>query len=577
MMRVSRAKFSFRKNALSAVALSSTVLVSSVAAAASLSVAFLWLTTAISSKGGALVKWRDVVSVLSLATLSGSTKPSWTTVTKPGTITSTPKPVDSSSGAAGVPATKLGINLSGPSYWSSNRNFMNLLAGDFWRLNTSLGVWVDMPDDRLNGSREVVDIRPGENVVRLLTRPTKFYRGIAVDIKCRWQGSGTLAIEGDSVKNLRMSRNAATFTHSGSNTDSARMRLITVEAADPIRNLDCREADANPNATFDPTFLADAKKYSVLRFMKWTSAVESNASVTWASRSKPNQGRVAGPDGVALEYMIQLANETGSDPWFAIPWNADEEYVRKFAETVRDQLNPSRRAYVEVSNEVWNYVYKVTHQASAEAAAARLSTDAHQGMLMRYAQKTGQVMDVWSSVFSGQMHRIVRVASIQTGAWNAEVVLGFGDTAKKVDALASAPYFHDTLAAGTITTASSLDQYFKTLGAAIPGHIKNAKDTKAIASRFGLRYITYEAGQHLTSPDDVTQLDRIQKDARMGGLYTTYLTLWKDQIGDLMVLFEDYGGASRYGAWGQRDYVGQPLSEAPKENAVELFRQSYVR
>lgn len=576
MKRVSNGKFSFRKNAVGAVALSSTVLISSVAAAASLSAAFLWLTTSVSSKGGALVKWRDVVSVLSLATLSGSTKPNWTTVTTPGSTTTAPKPVGASSGSADIPATKLGINLSGPAYWAPNRSFSNLLAGDFWKLYTPSSGWGDIPDNRLNANRDAVDVRPGEQVVRLIQRPTKFYRGVSVDIKCRWQGTGTLAFGGESVKNLRMSGKTATFTHSGVSTDSARINLLSVNAGDPIRDMDCREADADPNATFDPTFLAEVKRYSVLRFMKWMRSVEDNTAVTWAARSKPGQGRIAGPDGVAIEYMIQLANETGTDPWFAIPWNADEEFVRKFAETVRAQLHPSRKVYVENSNEVWNYMYQVTQQARQEGTAAGLSTDPHQAMLMRYAQKTGQVMDVWSSVFAGQMNRIVRVAAIQTGTWNADVVLGFSGTASKVDALASAPYFHDRLTAGAVSSSRSLDQFFVKLGVTVEAQIKNAKDTKAVATRYGLRYITYEAGQHVTSPDDVAQLDRIQRDSRMTALYTTYLTQWKDQIGDLMVLFSDYGPADKYGAWGQRDYVGQPLNEAPKENAVELFRQSYL-
>ncbi len=381
-------------------------------------------------------------------------------------------------------------------------------------------------------------------------------------------------MSGEPIRNLRISGKTLTFTYAPNVIDNAHIVLTSVSPTDPIRGVDCREADADPNALYNPTFLADVKRYSVLRFMKWSSL---DNTVTWATRSKPGQGSFAGSDGIPIEYMIDLANETGSDAWFAIPWNADAEYIRKFAETVRDRLNPSRKVYVELSNEVWNYVLPVTSQAAAEGAAAGLSTNPHEGTLRRYAQKTGEVMDVWTSVFAGQMGRLVRVAATQTGAWNAEVVLGFGQTASKVDALATAPYFHENLAPGVITTSASLDQFFRNFGATIPIRIKEAKDTKAVATRYGVRYVTYEAGQHVLSPDDVPQLDRIQRDPRMGQLYTSYLTSWKDQIGDLMVLFDDFGTANKFGGFGQRDYVGQPISEAPKENAVELFRQSYVR
>ena len=577
MKRVSNSKFSFRKNAIGAVALSSTVLVSSVAAAASLSAAFLWLTTSVSSRGGALVKWRDVVSVLSLAVLSGS-KPSWTTVTKPGSTTTTPKPVDSSSGVAGIPATKLGINLSAPSYYDTNRVFANLVAGDVWRFVTAAGQWQDMPTERMNANLEVVDLRPGERIVRSLGKPNKVYRGLAADIICRWQGSAKMEFIGSPVKNLRVSARSLTFTYLPIMDDGVHMVIHDIVPSDPVKNLDCRETDVDQAVLFDKTYLSEIKRYSVIRFMKWTQSVESNEAVTWAARTRPEQAVFRGPQGITLEYMIELANQTGSDPWFAIPWNADDEYVRKFAEMVRDKLNPSLKAYVEVSNEVWNFGYQVSHQAQSEGLARGLSSNGYEALLRRYAQKTGEVMDVWSSVFAGQMHRIVRVAATQHGPGTAEAVLSFGDTAKKVDALATAPYIGaEPMAPGTVTNAASLDQYFRFLEARLPELMTKTRETKAVAKRFGVRYITYEAGQHVTSPNDVPQLARIQSDPRMGNLYTTYLTAWKDQIGDLMVLFSDYGGSSKYGAWGQKDYVGQPLSEAPKENAVELFRQSYVR
>ncbi len=66
-----------------------------------------------------------------------------------------------------------------------------------------------------------------------------------------------------------------------------------------------------------------------------------------------------------IEYMIQLANEAHANPWFCMPWNTDDDYVRKFAEKVRDLLDPSLVAYVETGNEVWNFSFGMTLQARA--------------------------------------------------------------------------------------------------------------------------------------------------------------------------------------------------------------------
>ena len=565
---------------LGAAALSSTAMIGTTAVAASAMGALLLFTTALAVKGGALVRWLDALSVVTLAAMpSASAKLSLLPGKKTTTISQPEKakPAETAPAVPGVAPTELGINLTAPTYYVGNRAFLNLVAGDGWRLVNTRGGWEDMPPDRLDANKRLIDLRSGEQAVRVLALPTRSHHGESVDIICRWQGTGTVRAHGERLRNVKISGKSLTFTAVPTGDANIRLQIANINPSDPVRGADCRETDANPDAVFDPAYLADLSRYSVLRFMKWSyGGVEGNMPVTWASRTKPQDDIVKGKDGIALEYMIQLANELKADPWFTIPWNADDEYVRKYAETVRSKLDPSLKAYVELSNEVWNYVYPVTQQALKEGKAAGFSSNDHQAMLYRYAEKTGQVMDVWSSVFAGQMHRTVRVVAVQNGAWNARVILNFKETGKKVDAVASAPYFNANLNATALATPAGVDAAFRALGNTVTERLAEAKGVKEEADKLGLRYITYEAGQHVLGQTPLEQMVAFQKDPRMAALYTSYLTKWREQIGDLMVLFADYGGSSQYGSWGQRDYVGQPLSEAPKENAVELFRRSYV-
>jgi hypothetical protein len=562
---------------IGAVALSSTVLISTAAVAAGTAGAFLLYTASIKLKGGAFVRWADVLSVLTLASLPSSaskpnlSKTSNVTIKSPDAAV----PVDSEPAVPGVPAMKLGMNLTPPSTFIGNRSFMNLLGG--WRLKTAAGAWVTMPDERLNSKKQLVDLRTGEQGVRQFTLPTRGWLGESVDIICRWEGSGTVSISGSPAKNVKISGKSLTFTYVPQGAAGMYFMISSTNPSDPIRAADCRETDADPKAIFEPTYLAEVGRYSVLRFMKWSyGGVEGNKPVTWETRTKFGDEVLGGVDGIAVEHMIQLANELNRDPWICIPWNADAEYVRKLAELVRTQLDPELKAYVEVSNEVWNYIYPVTSQAKQEGKAAGLSTNDHYAMLFRYSQKTGEVMDIWSSVFAGQMQRIVRVAAIQTGAFNAEKVLGFGETAKKVDALAIAPYFAANLDADALDTSAGVDAVFAHLGERVANRIEESKKTKEVATKYGVRLITYEGGQHVLGSMPLDKMTALQRDPRMAKLYTTYLTKWREEVGDLMVLLADYAPTTKYGSWGQRDYVGQPLSEAPKENAVELFRRSYV-
>ena len=72
-------------------------------------------------------------------------------------------------------------------------------------------------------------------------------------------------------------------------------------------------------------------------------------------------------DGVPIEVMINLANTLHGDPWFCIPHQATDDYVRQFAALLRARLDPTLRPHIEYSNEVWNTSFAQTQWAIAES------------------------------------------------------------------------------------------------------------------------------------------------------------------------------------------------------------------
>ena len=38
--------------------------------------------------------------------------------------------------------------------------------------------------------------------------------------------------------------------------------------------------------------------------------------------------------------MIRLANQVGVEPWFSVPYNADDNYITNMANLIHDQLRP---------------------------------------------------------------------------------------------------------------------------------------------------------------------------------------------------------------------------------------------
>jgi len=581
MIQNENARRSPRARAARVAAFGSTSAIGSVMIAGGASGAVLFLTILSSALGSnaSAVKWfKPIITALSFGTIGASRlvtpTPSTITVTQPAV-----KPAGTQAGASGVPKMKIGINLGGPAYHSGGREFANLTLNSGWWLGTPDGATKEMPADRLDRDNNVKVLAAGEVATKLITTPTKALRGQSVDIICRWSGKADLRILGPA-KNPKINNNIAKFTFVPDGIVSARLLFSNMDQKDIIRNIDCREADMDPGVVFDPEFISYVSRYDTARFMKWQNAVESNEPVTWAGRTRTTSATYSDTiDGVPIEMMVSIANLAKVNPWFSMPWNADEEYIRKFAEYVRDNLNSDLVVYVENSNEVWNWLYRVTAQARDEGKAKSLASDDGTALLYRYAERTGEVMDIWKSVFAAQPKRLVRVIATQNAVpWAARTVLDYRDTASKVDALATAPYFDWNFKAEE--KAIPADFYSRILLDQMDLRLDSAIENKKAAAAKGLRFIAYEAGQHVLGADGAAALPlltQMQRDTRMGDLYTRYLTKWRGNIGDLMVLFSAWGPVSKWGGWGMQEYMGQPLSEAPKAKAVELFRQSYLQ
>jgi hypothetical protein len=469
---------------------------------------------------------------------------------------------------------KLGINLAPPTYYGTHTVFMNLAADSGWYVHPAGG---GSTDSYFDANRNVVKVLPGDQISRALMRPSAYYQKKSVDVTCKWDGVGTLSVLKLGIVNLVMGTNSMRYTQLYDGVEGGRsaIYLQSVDPNNPVRNMDCREVGASPTALFDPVFLANVKRYSTIRFMDWQN-INANLPTTWAKRTTPAMGQIMGVDGMPIEHMIALANQTHTNPWFCMPWNADDDYVRRFAQLVRDTLDPDLKVYVEASNEVWNWGFPVTTQAQQEGLQSGLTADGQVAVWLRYAEKTIQVMDIWKQEFAGQNTRLVRVAA-SLNAWSLPIqkILEFRDTPQHIDAVASAPYFEYDVA--TITASTDLKTVFATLKMTLDARLDQAKAFKQFADQYNLRFITYEAGQHMANvPNDyrVQLLSDIQHDQRMGQLYTHYMTRWNNEIGDLMMLFNDYGLVSQFGAWGMLDYGGQAANATPKSKAVQLFQAS---
>jgi hypothetical protein len=145
-------------------------------------------------------------------------------------------------------------------------------------------------------------------------------------------------------------------------------------------------------------------------------------------------------------------------------------------------------------------------------------------------------------------------------------LLKYMNLSQQIDALATAPYF-----GWDLTDSLTEDQLMTALPGKVNETVNFGVQEKAVAQKYGLRYITYEAGQSVVLPNNLTLEAQVQKDARMGTVYSQFLTAWQSQVGDTLTLFALTGPISKYGSWGMSEYAGQPVAQTPKMQAVLNF------
>jgi len=461
--------------------------------------------------------------------------------------------------ATPAPTTKslFGINASAGNYFSYERIWANLAyRGSEW--------FQQDPADTFRA-----DGYPNRNGRIFLNIPQAVFTGAPTKVTCTWKGAGKIFMDGDRTEQSYGDHVASVVwkRRSADIPGGIFLNFSGGNPADPFRDLDCREDNVVQNGVFDQRFVDDMKPYGVIRYLDW-SVANANTPVTWATRSLPNGA--PGSDGVPLEHQIDLANLTGADVWFTMPWNADETYVRNFATMVRDRLAPTSRAYFEAGNEVWNFGFPVATQALNEGVAANLSSDRYTNNLLRYAEKSIWLHTILSDVFKDNPKRLVRVLGVQSGnTWALDQMMAFRNLPRSLDAVAFAPYFgHDLLQTPGANNAS-LTSRFALLEVSRQSANDQATRMKVAAMRYNLRPIVYESGQHIVpSEANANAAAEMQRSPLMGDAYGRYYSDLKSIVGDTILIYSHTGSISRYGAWGIREYAGQPLSETPKRRAV---------
>ena len=506
----------------------------------------------------------------------------------------------------------LAVNLAPINYWTSEMPFINLFAMSAWTTHTTM-TWDTKEEQYLdldaNGWPKsltaVNDPKPQQftSVGVLLTRTASTVNGYypAGKYVVLYAGQGTIDYGFDAKV---VSRSAGRDVFVVTNPSSAGIDL-RITATDPnhtgnyLRNIQVVNAEnetaAKAGQIFNPTFLSAIARFRALRFKDWLAmdTMAPTALTSWSDRPLPTYAFWDMPNGVPIEITVDLANAVSADPWLNVPVGADDNYITQMATLVHSMLGPTQKAYIELSNEVWNAVYQQYNYALTQGKAL-WPTAGQDWNANWYGMRTAQMCDLWKSAWGSDASRVVCVMGAQAAGtvidrlqctyWSGGPCYKHG-----IGAVAIAPYFGFAVPSGWTSQADGgLNLLFQSLttqndaSIAAGGELAQASRweasyIKALAP-YKLPLIAYEGGQSYCCGATAAQNSvyiAANRDPRMGAAYTTYLQQWKANGGQLMALYNDISAPGPFGSWGALESLMQttsPLTAAPpKWQAIQNF------
>lgn len=372
--------------------------------------------------------------------------------------------------------------------------------------------------------------------------------------KCDFSGTGTIQnLKYDAAQNL---------TTADVTMGAQAMSFKFMNITSPISNISILRPGCTKDMLFNPIFLESLKPYKALRFMDWLRS-NANTLKTWAERKLPTDLLQTGAKGVCLEYIAELANQTGKDIWVNVPYQADIDYAKQMAALLKAKLNSKITIYVEWGNEIWNTapafpqgnINKDLAVAEVAAGAKDLQlddpTDTNEWYWARrrVGKKTVEVSKAFREVFGdSEMGNRIKIILPAHAADESKAraalfyVQKYHGVSKHIWGLAIAPYFatqdHLLKDATNKVIGVKPDATVETVLAGCQNSINSNKSKwvstkvwdgrtqganhREMADFYGLKLTFYECGQHMDNPVGAELVKKTKLDPRFKNIYKNY-------------------------------------------------------
>ena len=450
-----------------------------------------------------------------------------------------------------------------------------------------------------------------------------------------YEGTGEIQIHGAS--NVSYGEGEITFDYT---PNGGTLVGVQIQETDPqntgdyIREIkvvheDNRQAHAE-GEIFNPAWTVLIDDVHALRFMDWMGTNHSKVS-SWEDATALGHHTYA--SAAPVEIMVALANQTGTEPWFTLPYHADPRYIEQFSSYVRDNLDPKLRAHFELSNEVWNWQFKQAQDSQSEAID-RFGVEHSDGWVQNYGAKAAEMAKILDQIFDGHEDQLVKVIATQTGWLGLETPIltapawqemGNAPPHESFDTYAITGYFdgglggdkadtvREWIAQSRVAAQRAADvqglsgqaraawveahQYDEATVLAIQelrdgsvtGNNKGSLVALSelfeyhanVAEEYGLDLVMYEGGTHIVgigenlNDEDLSAFfQHLNYTEGMGDLYATLLRDWEEAGGSLFNAFVDVSRSGKWGSWGALRHLNDTSA---RYDALMVFNDAHPR
>lgn len=510
-----------------------------------------------------------------------------------------------------APEMAIGMNLNSVTDWTTSWVFRDAfkLARSFTIRSTNTTIWegyfngppevdadgwvTSIPADTINEEGHTITYYADSILFSQGGNPAGIYRA-------EWSGEGEITFGAAPVETGTTEDGRSYALIDVAEDQTLHIRIDSTNPDDYIRDIQLFMPEYNGHSLemdnwqpgsdespFHPLFLERLEPFDTLRFMQWQQVNRDGRDVLTIDDLRPathaNQGTTdrSTYNGVSVEYQVQLANDLSSNAWFNMPHQANDDYVRTFAEYVRDNIHDDAQVFVEYSNEVWNYAFGFEANAWI-GEQQELPENEGLSFVQVWAQEARRDFGIWSEVFAGQEDRLTRVAAgQQNNVWLTGQLLA--NMNGEFDAVSSTSYAglegeHLEWVNESTTEEEIIDYVIET---SVPWSLETQAAHVALAEQYSdelgrdIQFVTYEGGSHLSAfgYDHTDLVQSATEHPRFREVYE-HLLNGMEQLGIDMhtqYVFTSTGQPSPWGEFGVLHEMDQPLEDSHEYNALVDF------